>query len=862
MNNNISDVIPTTKLEKKLIDINFPLEEFLKDDESIQCYKNMNSNLNIKKYFTPEKIKKLIKFIIEEPENDDYFRGHKFPYIACELLKTDCPYIQDLFVLTNNEYNKKYNIGQLDNNNSCENSNENKALEIKTNENIIDIKEKEPEDNNLSKDLKEKIDANYKENKNKINIVNNDNSNSLIKEDIIHIAEKDKKDEEIKEGAHNEFLDLLLNFVTSGKQELNDVLCGYFSDVLMTLIDKYPFKILEYLYITRKDALKEIISHSYKESLSKISSNILKLMSFFSDNLKNMKILNEVDENYKTLLFKECFKFRSELIKQIIYSITIDGIKDEHGKVHKNLDIENIFSLLNDLINEDLILKNIVENPLIYTHIFDLLNKKIVFNNDNDNENTKNQKFIYILCIRFLNRIIQIINFIKEGFILIKDSDMDLLFEVDAKSSSVSFNSKFVITLIHILKNEFVDISSNKLGIQNIYIMELLIVTFSYMKEAPIIFDFIITHTNFIPKSIEYFFKYQLNNLYQLKFAHLFYLYLDNISSHKKITHILFYTLKFHETLSDYIMQEESPKNNENVNEQNKSFSYKNKHYFKSGKYMHNGVYPFVARLMYSLQEKSGLKTCDEKEKKDMKDENSKDKVNEMKTSEILYKTFILSSKWNYALENKILPIINKYRRKLCFEEDKIKNIENINKEMKKSNSLKDYNDVNFWEIKASIPIEAKNKINEIDKLIKNNNNETDMNKPQNVYIDEEDELLSIAMKLERKENQPNSNKSSPTSKTNKNISKNAEISNNKKLNKKQNELKIKNKNNKILPKFNIKKVMTNLKLPSKNMDSKLKLNINKNKKENNNYNDINFWKINTESILSKKDIDEIFKNL
>ena len=868
MNNNISDVISTTKLEKKLIDINFPLEEFLKDDESIQCYKNMNSNLNIKKYFTPEKIKKLIKFIIEEPENDDYFRGHKFPYIACELLKTDCSYIQDLFVLTNNEYNKKYNIGQLDNNNSCENSNENKALDNKTNENIIDIKEKEPEDNNLSKDLKEKIDdckeedANNKENKNKINIVNNDNSNSQIKEDIIHIDEKDKKDEEIKEGTRNEFLDLLLNFVTSGKQELNDVLCGYFSDVLMTLIDKYPFKILEYLYITRKDALKEIISHSYKESLSKISSNILKLMSFFSDNLKNMKILNEVDENYKTLLFKEFFKYRSELIKQIIYSITIDGIKDENGNVHKNLDIENIFSLLNDLINEDLILKNIVENPLIYTHIFDLLNKKIVFNNNNDDENTKNQKFIYILCIRFLISIIQNINFIKEGFILIKDSEMDLLFEVDAKSSSVSFNSKFVITLIHILKNEFVDISSNKLGIQNIYIMELLIATFSYMKEAPIIFDFILTHTNFISKSIEYFFKYQLNNLYQLKFAHLFYLYLNSISSHKKITHILFYTLKFHETLSDYIMQEESPKNNENVNEQNKSFSYKNKHYFKSGKYMHNGVYPFVARLMYSLQEKSGLKTCDEKEKKDMKDENSKDKVNEMETSEILYKTFILSSKWNYAIENKILPLVNQYRRKLCYEEDKIKNIENINNKMKISNSLKDYNDVNFWEIKASIPIEAKNKINENDKLIRNNNNETDKNKPQNVYTDEEDELLSIAMELERKENQPNSNKSSSTLKTNENISKKAEISNDKMLNKKQNELKIKNKKNNVLPKFNKKKVMTNLKLPSKNMVNKLKLNINKDKKENNNYNDINFWKVNTESILSKKDIDEIFKNL
>ena len=63
MNSYISNVISTTKLEEKLIDINYPLEEYLKDDESIQCYKNMNSNLNIKKYFTPEKIKKLIKFI-------------------------------------------------------------------------------------------------------------------------------------------------------------------------------------------------------------------------------------------------------------------------------------------------------------------------------------------------------------------------------------------------------------------------------------------------------------------------------------------------------------------------------------------------------------------------------------------------------------------------------------------------------------------------------------------------------------------------------------------------------------------------------------------------------------------------------
>ena len=39
---------------------------------------------NTKRYFGFEKIKKLIT---EEPEEEDQLRGHKFPYIAYEILK-------------------------------------------------------------------------------------------------------------------------------------------------------------------------------------------------------------------------------------------------------------------------------------------------------------------------------------------------------------------------------------------------------------------------------------------------------------------------------------------------------------------------------------------------------------------------------------------------------------------------------------------------------------------------------------------------------------------------------------------------------------------------------------------------------
>ena len=79
------------------------------------------------------------------------------------------------------------------------------------------------------------------------------------------------------------------------------------------------------------------------------------------------------------------------------------------------------------------------------------------------------------------------------------------------------------------------------------------------------------------------------------------------------------------------------------------------------------------------------------KRKKKLKDENSKVKVIEMKASEILYKTFILSSIWNYAFERKIFPLFNQYK-KIGNEEDKNENIENKNKnknkEMKISISL------------------------------------------------------------------------------------------------------------------------------------------------------------------------------
>ena len=93
-------------LEEKLSSY-LPLEQFLKNDDAILCVKACGEKT--KEYLDSSKIKKLIKLITEEPEDDNQIRGHKIPYIASEILKLDCPYILERFILSEKEYNEKYN---------------------------------------------------------------------------------------------------------------------------------------------------------------------------------------------------------------------------------------------------------------------------------------------------------------------------------------------------------------------------------------------------------------------------------------------------------------------------------------------------------------------------------------------------------------------------------------------------------------------------------------------------------------------------------------------------------------------------------------------------------------------------------
>ena len=59
LKSNFNFMRQASSLEEKLKDPNYPLEDFLKDEDAISCVKFMGKNT--KNYFDTEKVKQLIK---------------------------------------------------------------------------------------------------------------------------------------------------------------------------------------------------------------------------------------------------------------------------------------------------------------------------------------------------------------------------------------------------------------------------------------------------------------------------------------------------------------------------------------------------------------------------------------------------------------------------------------------------------------------------------------------------------------------------------------------------------------------------------------------------------------------------------
>ena len=564
----IFDNKPLPIIEKISNNKNLSLEEFLNDDDAISAIKS--NDIIIERYFDSEKTKKLIEYITKEPKENNHLVGYKYPYISCEILKIKYSFISKRFILNEDEYYKEFfyfddiiketrintinmekitketndklkkNVKKMEEkvkimrdyiykyikNEEKENINNSRGNDEKLNSPLNtnkEIKEVEQESFELNEDKKdlEKYEITLPNNELKENINDNeklelDNSKekNIENNNINKIESKENKD-------NNEYLDLLLDFVMSYKLELNYILSGYFSEVMMNLLTSYPFVIFKYIYTKRKEVLKKILFRSNQNSFATLSQKLLNLEPLIYRALADKKIIEE--------FISENANYRDNLIIELLTSINLIGLKYDNIYI---TDIENIFSSLIELIKGRNNIIKITNNNQLNSHIYNILSTNLYENNDN-NFNTKYN--IYCSFINFTSELIKI-RYNKYS----KYSPSGNHFEKVKNKKCNCFKDYILASFINILKNNFRPKRSNSinenLGILNVYIIEIVINMFTYLENMPSEYDDILLNHEFCEKSIEYFFKYQWNNIYHNKFLEFFWLYLKNEKKHKKIT--------------------------------------------------------------------------------------------------------------------------------------------------------------------------------------------------------------------------------------------------------------------------------------------------------------------------------------
>ena len=556
---------------------------------------------------------------------------------------------------------------------------QNKSISSSSDVNPINKEEKDQEEeiNNIIVDKNDEDKQNIKSIE---NIENDNEENSLsVEGELEEIPKQTKKKKKVyKNTNNNQYLDLLLNFVMTDKAELNYVLSGYFANVLLILLNKYPYRILKYLYTQRRDAIKKIILHSNQKAFAIVSTKLLNIESYITPGKETQNDINE--------LILQNINYRNELIKEVLNSISLEGLIDTStNAIKQGIDVEGIFSLIIDLIKDN----NNIAKELLYgegnylsPYLFDILDTNLYDDNINNSDNFNTKYMIYGFFINLTSKLIKIIN-TQYTSLLPTNFDYNC---ISKPKNERGFNNNLILSFGKILKNNYLakkpalilekmsSICYKGLGALNIHILELVINMFSFMKELPNQYDLLLIRNNFCKNSIEFFFKYQWNDLYLNKFVNFFNLYLENEEKHGELTNFFFENMKLQNLLTNYLEEKEL---------NNNAIFQKIKFEFKSGNKIKSGIYPHVIDLVYKIHALSGLDFLTVKEISDLaiknigefefiKDETSNKLIKLIKTSDNLKNILSKDENWTSMIKNIALPMVKKYEGKLCKLEKKL----------------------------------------------------------------------------------------------------------------------------------------------------------------------------------------------
>ena len=531
----------TGEIDKKIGEnSNVSLEDILSEETVIDELQSQNECLL--KYLNKEKIKQMIDYIIKEPPDDNnYDKGHKFPWVCSQLFNIGEPSIMKYFLKTNKELEEEKKSEE-----EKENKNKN---EKKTNEKREKSKNEEEKKNEILK---------------------------IKRNGILHQKEKENK---------IELLDYLLSFLSSDK-EPNYVLCGYFASIIKTLLKINQKVIIKYLYFENKDFIRKLIYHSYRNSIAEILNKIIQYDSNEDEfNIGNMALI------------------RMEILEGLFdkIEITMDPEKlDSISTLIKNLATDEF--LLNDMLNNKKIIDCLVTRP--FKDINLLINnnneeEKII----NKRRNFNILIDIIISWINSINSFDIDLPSTEDDEFEESEHDNNLnhtllsyeLFNVLENLIKVNFNKN---NNNNLKEKNILQCFDEKplvpLGLFRIKIVDLLSILFTYFKNIPQLYDKLLIDCQFFENALIYLFEYELNNIYQEALLSLFKQFLINSEEHPLLADFIFTKLKLTETIiSKLKITEESDNSDENKNE--RRFSY------KSGNTTTRGYIAFLLSLSYRI---------------------------------------------------------------------------------------------------------------------------------------------------------------------------------------------------------------------------------------------------------------------
>ena len=481
--------------------------------------------------FNKDKIKKAISYVITEPKEEDALRGHKIPYLCCELLSFDESKISNFFFLTNKELVEE-----------AERAKKEKEEKMK----------KEQEEEFIPTDNKEE-----------------------------EKKEEEPKEEKVIENPNSiELLDYLLTFLDT-KEELNYVLSGYFSKLIITFILRKPDVIIPYIFKNRKEYLDKLVYHSYRKGICDIIEKILNEEKTNISSKSNpdqqqgedfSPICNEILEK----LFKELSSVNANNTEKISYlSSLIEALLEEKAFTSQIESLQNLPELFSNL-KINLKETNTFEVKNNYMEILDLVtnivlsitNKSLSLPEYHIPDDIVEQGHLdyKIQHTPLSQQIFDVLEPILNNF------SLATLSEEEEKKKKLP--TAFLKELL-------------PLGGFRIKIVEFLSSLFSYFKKIGKDFDKVLIEKKFFENAFDILFKYEWNNLYQNAFFSLLKNYIQNAEFHKDLTVYLFEELNILHIIQDKIVSDDK-------------FTY------PSQKSISHGYYPFLIGLSYKLNSVMG----------------------------------------------------------------------------------------------------------------------------------------------------------------------------------------------------------------------------------------------------------------